>query len=288
MLRSMTAFGRSTVSIDGGELLCEIRSVNHRYLDISIRLPDPLRQAEPGIRDRLSRFLHRGKVEANLRFNESAGAATAISVNSALLAELAQAAGRVESLTSAACVVDSVTLLQWPGVLAVGPQLCEADVDDAQKAFALALDDFMATREREGQQMAAVLSAKNARILEVLNKLRTQRPLVLARQRDRLQARLAQLAVDHDEDRLEQELVHAAQRLDIDEELDRLDAHVNELSLALQRDEPVGRRLDFLMQEFNRETNTISSKSSDKDTTAMAVDMKVLIEQMREQVQNVE
>ncbi len=210
------------------------------------------------------------------------------SINSALLAELAQAAGRVQSLTSAACVVNSVELLQWPGVLAVGPQLSEAQTDDAQKAFALALEDFMATREREGQQMAAVLSAKNMQILALLEKLRTQRPLVLARQRDKLQARLAQLAVDHDEARLEQELVHAAQRLDIDEELDRLDAHVSELSLALQREDPVGRRLDFLMQEFNRETNTISSKSSDKDTTAMAVDMKVLIEQMREQVQNVE
>lgn len=288
MLRSMTAFGRSTVAIDGGELLCEIRSVNHRYLDISIRLPDPLRAAESAIRDRLSGFLHRGKVEVTLKFNEAAASASAVSINAALLAELARAAGQVESLTSAACVVDSVSLLQWPGVLAVGPQLSEARENDAQTAVALALEDFMATREREGQQMAVLLSAKNARILELLGDLRKQRPLVLERQRDRLQSRLAQLAVEHDEARLEQELVHAAQRLDIDEELDRLDAHVGELNLALQREDPVGRRLDFLMQEFNRETNTISSKSSDKDTTAMAVDLKVLIEQMREQVQNVE
>ena len=288
MLRSMTAFGRSTVTIEGGALLCEIRSVNHRYLDISIRLPDPLREAEPDIRDRLSRFLHRGKVEASLRFNETAGSGSGVSVNAALLAELAQAAGQVESLTSAACVVDAVTLLQWPGVLAVGLQLSDERLVDVQTAFAVALEDFMATREREGLQMAALLSAKNAQILELLEKLRRQRPLVVERQRNKLQARLAQLAVDFDESRLEQELVYAAQRLDIDEELDRLAAHVSELTLALQREDPVGRRLDFLMQEFNRETNTISSKSSDKDTTAIAVDMKVLIEQMREQVQNVE
>ncbi|ASJ70468.1 YicC/YloC family endoribonuclease [Granulosicoccus antarcticus] len=288
MLRSMTAFGRSTLSIDGGELLCEIRSLNHRYLDISIRLPETLRAVESEVRERLTKSVHRGKIELSLRVNEVSDSTGGITINTALLAELAQAAGQVEGLTSASCIVDSVRLLQWPGVLVIGSGLSDIPTDAAQTAFAQALQDFMATREREGQQMAALLMTRNAQIHELLAKLRQRRPQVLAKQREKLLVRLGQLAVDHDEDRLEQELVHVAQRLDIDEELDRLDAHVSELSLALQRDEPVGRRLDFLMQEFNRETNTISSKSSDKDTTAIAVDMKVLIEQMREQVQNVE
>lgn len=288
MLRSMTAFGRSSLDRGNGEILCEIRSVNHRYLDVGIRLPETLRSAEAGMRERLSAVLNRGKVEVFLKLADRQAGGGSLAINETLLAELTAAAGRIGDMTDAGCVIDSVRLLQWPGVVGVSEEGEELRLQDARQAFELALGDFVATREREGAQLATLLSQRNEQLISLLRQLREHRPLVLARQREKLLARIAELKTDYDESRLEQELVYAAQRLDIDEELDRLMAHTVELVQVLERDEPVGRRLDFLMQEFNRESNTISAKSSDSRTTAIAVDMKVLIEQMREQVQNIE
>ncbi|NND89370.1 MAG: YicC family protein [Granulosicoccus sp.] len=286
MLRSMTAFGRSAQTSLHGEIQCELRSVNHRYLDISIRVPESLRDMESGIRDMLTSALARGKVEALVRVTESVDVSGKVIVDEAFLLELTKAASRVSSLTDTSCVIDAVNLLQWPGVVTVGRNTVLTT--DILPVVRQAVDDLLATREREGRQIAALLVARNEQIRNLVVLMRSHRPQVLRRQRERLLDKLELLASDVDEGRLEQELVYAAQRLDIDEELDRLDAHAEELLLVLHRDEPVGRRLDFLMQEFNREANTISAKSLDRKTTALAVDMKVLIEQMREQVQNVE
>jgi len=288
MLRSMTAFGRSSLDTASGELLCEIRSVNHRYLDVGIRLPEALRSAEAGIRERLTQVSSRGKVEVFLKFSESQSSVSALSINDALLAELTSAASRVEGMTAANCQIDSVRLLQWPGVVGASQEHQQVRQEDVLQVFEQALSDFVATREREGAQLAELLSRRNEQLVSMVEQLHEHRPTVMLRQREKLQTKIAALQADYDESRLEQELVYAAQRLDIDEELDRLNAHTVELDKVLERDEPVGRRLDFLMQEFNRESNTIGSKSSDRATTAIAVDMKVLIEQMREQVQNIE
>ena len=287
MLHSMTAYGRSAQTTGSSGVQCEIRSVNHRYLDISIRLPDTLGGAESVIRERLAASLHRGKVEAIFRDEQNPSSAGLLTVNDALLLELAEAAGKVAALTKAACVVDSVALLKWPGVLVSG-ELQSVQVQQIDTAFDQALQDFLATREREGEQIAALLVQRSNALSAIVAQLREQRPVVLERQRERLVRRLSTLHIEHDGARLEQELVYAAQRLDIYEELDRLDVHTTELGLVLQRSEPVGRCLDFLMQEFSSEANTVSSKSSDARTTALAVEMKVLIEQMREQIQNVE
>lgn len=288
MLRSMTAYGCSSSINENDEFVCELRSVNHRYLDVSVRLPESLRSQEALIRERLSARLQRGKVEVSIRQSESAPQSSSMALNEPLLKQLAQAADRVSELTGSAKLTDPLSLLQWPGVMVVDRQSRDAMADSVLAAFELALDDFIETREREGVHIASLLVSKAQLISELIHNVRETRPEVLARQREKLLVKLDALETDYDSARLEQELVYAAQRLDIDEELDRLDAHVIELNKVVQRNEAVGRRLDFLMQEFNREANTLSSKSNDSATTAASVDMKVLIEQMREQVQNVE
>ncbi|MFK7852833.1 MAG: YicC/YloC family endoribonuclease [Granulosicoccus sp.] len=288
MLRSMTAFGRSGSARQNDQFVCEIRSVNHRYLDTSVRLPESLRSLEPLIREQVASRLHRGKIEINIRRDESSPPSSALSLNEPLLQQLAAAADRVSELTGSAKSADPLTLLQWPGVMVPDRESLDDMAQNAMATFERALDDFLESREREGVHIAALLSAKTQSISELVNVVRKARPELLARQREKLIAKLEALDMEYDATRLEQELVYAAQRLDVDEELDRLDAHVVELEKVLKRKEAIGRRLDFLMQEFNREANTLSSKSHDSVTTAASVDMKVLIEQMREQVQNVE
>jgi len=287
MLRSMTAYGRSS-STSNDEFVCELRSVNHRYLDVSVRLPESLRSQEAVIRERLTARVQRGKVDVSIRLGESVPHSTSLALNEPLLKQLAEAADRVSRLTGSAKLPDALSLMQWPGVMVVDRQSRDAMADSALAVFELALDDFIESREREGVHIATLLASKAQSISELSHSVREARSEVVARQRDKLMNRLSELKADYDTARLEQELVYAAQRLDIDEELDRLDAHIVELQKILQRDEAIGRRLDFLMQEFNREANTLSSKSYDSATTAASVDMKVLIEQMREQVQNVE
>lgn len=288
MLLSMTAYGRASAETAYGSVTCEIRSVNHRFLDISLRMPDELRTLETRMRERLTKTLKRGKVEIGLKWSDTGSGQQGLSINEALLSELGAAASRVRGMTDTDCVIDAVRLLQWPGVVQISSDHEKDRCTTALQVFEQALKDFVATRRREGDQLAAMLEQRNRQLQEIIARLREHRPSVMARQREKMQARLDSLGIDADPLRLEQELVHAAQRLDIDEELDRLDAHCVELRQVLERNEPVGRRLDFLMQEFNRETNTIGSKSADQQTTAMSVDMKVLIEQMREQIQNIE
>lgn len=292
MLRSMTAYGRHSVSTEVGVLNWELRSVNSRYLETTIRLPEDLRELEAEIRDTVSKRLSRGKIEIGLRRQNAQNTQNAntskLLLNEALLAELNRALQQVQQAVPNAAKPDPLELLQWPGVLKPAEQDNAALHKNLLASLGDALDDFVATREREGEATAGMLRTRVDGIRTCVEQLRVHRPDVVERQRSKLQAKLAELDIPADPQRLEQELVYVAQRLDIDEELDRLTHHLTEIETVLQRDDPVGRRLDFLMQELNREANTLGSKSSDVDTTGASVDIKVLIEQMREQVQNLE
>lgn len=288
MLRSMTAYGRSRLSTASGEFVCELRSVNHRYLDVSIRLPESLRSLEPAMRESLSKALQRGKVDVSLKHSCSSETNHAFAVNESLLTQLLTATEKVKSLSGSCEAIDPMRLLEWPGVLMTSTDSQTLLVKDALGVFEMALVDFVEARGREGVQVTSLLTEKVSQLRVMISAIRSLRPAVIERQKEKWLAKLSLLDQEHDTSRLEQELVYAAQRLDIDEELDRLESHCCELSKALSRSDSVGRRLDFLMQEFNREANTLAAKSGDVITTNAAVDMKVLIEQMREQVQNVE
>ena len=292
MLKSMTAFSRQEEVNQWGTIVWEIRSVNHRYLDLSIRIPEELRNIEPKARDLLNASLSRGKVEAALRYKTGDLAGGEIVVNEALARQLTDAAQSVQQMIGDtggdSGSVSPIEVLRWPGV--VGQS--ERDLGPLQKQvldlLSATIVDYLETRGREGSKTATMLSERCDAIEKIVSQVRVLRPQAIERQRAKLISRIEELGTDHDNGRLEQELVYVAQRLDVDEELDRLTAHLGELRDILQREEPVGRRLDFLVQEFNREGNTLSSKSADAETTALSVDLKVLIEQMREQVQNIE
>jgi len=288
MIRSMTAFARSSVEKAEAELTWELRSVNHRYLEAFVRLPDELRAMEPLVRERVNARLGRGKLECVLRCRWVAQVATALELDPDRLKAVLDACRLVEKRSAEATSPGVIDLLRWPGVV----REPEPDTDPLQRqALELldqALDELVATREREGEKIKGLLGARLRGIEQQVEMARQRLPEVQARIREKLQTRLAELETRADPDRLEQELMFLAQKMDVDEELDRLETHVTEVKRVLERDEPVGRRLDFLMQEFNREANTLGSKSADPESTAVAVELKVLIEQMREQVQNVE
>jgi uncharacterized protein (TIGR00255 family) len=296
--RSMTAFAREVANIELGELTWELRSVNHRFLESSVRLPEDLRGLDPKVRERLSARLNRGKLDCTLRFAPKAGVSGSLSVNQRLLEQLLVVADQIATRIGEPATPHVFELLQWPGLL----QEPERDMDAVgSAALALlerALDTLVATREREGERLRALLLERCEKLVAGVADVRERMPEVLAGIRKRLTDRLAELSGELDPTRLdpmrldpmrlEQEMALLAQRLDVDEEMDRLQVHVDEVRKALDGNGPIGRRLDFLMQELNREANTLSSKSSDAAVTLAAVDMKVLIEQMREQVQNLE
>ncbi len=288
MLKSMTAFSRKESVSDWGTLIWEMRSVNHRYLDVSIRLADDLRLIEAQVREKINARLSRGKVEVSIRFKPSAQVSSQIAVNESLASQVIEAARSLQPMIGETQPVPAIEVLRWPGVVSQA----EADLGPLQQLalelFDTALEDFIQTRQREGQKTAQMLTERCDAIDTIIEKVKILRPEAVERQRTKLMSRIEELDVEHDTGRLEQELVYISQKLDVAEELDRLTAHQSELRDILKRDEPVGRRLDFLVQEYNREANTLSSKSADADTTALSVDLKVLIEQMREQVQNIE
>jgi uncharacterized protein (TIGR00255 family) len=285
MIFSMTAWASAEATGPTGTLSCELRSVNHRYLEISPRLPEELRGYESLLRGRIEGVLSRGKVDVTIR--RVGARSDALQVDVALLARLAQAhtdmAAHFPGLHA-----EFTELLRYPGVLQ------QAEVDpDTQKAAVLdvvdrALAALSDTRFREGDKLADVLRDRLDSIEHVLRDVREWAPDIRATLRSKLEARLADLKQGADPERLEQELLLQITRADVDEELDRLNAHVSEARRVLSLQEPVGRRLDFLMQEFNREANTLGSKSVDQRSTNAAIELKVLIEQMREQVQNIE
>ena len=289
MLRSMTAYGRHSVSTAAGEFTWELRSVNNRYLETTVRLPEEVRALEPKVRDAVAKRLSRGKIDVGLRRQGGPVAQnTQVSVDASVLESVRDALEQVQAVVPNASAPNAIELLQWPGVL----KTAEVDTAALHKTlltgFDQAISDFIETREREGAATAELLRTRVSEIQICVDTLRQHRPDVVERQRKRLSEKLSELDVPADSHRLEQELLYVAQRLDIDEELDRLAHHLVEVNSVLERVDPVGRRLDFLMQELNREANTVGSKSADIDTTGASVDMKVLIEQMREQVQNVE
>lgn len=288
MLRSMTAFARQDQPSVWGTIIWELRSVNHRYLEMTLRLPEALRGLEAPVRERVAAALGRGKVECTLKLQTTGAPLTAITLNQPLVERLLEIAGEVEHMIGPGTGLRLGDVLRWPGVV----NEAEPDLDDMQLAILGCLDaalrELIATREREGQRTAEQLQQRCEAIRAQVQRVRVRRPEVQARWRDKLLTRLADISADADPGRLEQELVLIAQRLDVEEELDRLDAHLDEIQAVFVRPDPVGRRLDFLMQELNREANTLSSKSADTETTRAAVELKVLIEQMREQIQNIE
>ena len=287
MLRSMTAYASAERATPLGVLSCELRSVNHRYLEISPRLPDELRAVESALRERIAARLSRGKVDVSLRLRGDAGTAQALQVNESMLDQLALAARQVQARFPQ-IGVDLVGLLGMDGVLVKPAFDAQALQQAALEVLDAALDDMVATRGREGGRLGGFLRERLDGIERCVAQVRQWLPEIRAGLRVRLEQRLADLKQPADPGRLEQELVLALSRIDVDEELDRLTSHIAEARRILQLADANGRRLDFLMQEFNREANTLGSKSVDQRTTQVAVELKVLIEQMREQVQNIE
>jgi len=289
MIRSMTGFARRERQGPWGTLTCELRAVNHRYLELSLRMPEELRGLENDARQLLAATLRRGKVDGGLYLRNAAATSSTLELNRPLLEQLVQRAAEVGEITGhAGGPVNPFDLLRWPGVVR------EADHDLAP-VLAQALDlvretaaDLNEARAREGARIHEMLRTRCEALQQSVALVRARLPELSARIRVRVTERIAQLGTQVDPERLEQELVLLAYRMDFEEELDRLGSHLTEALQVLESKEPAGRRLDFLMQELNREANTLSSKSQDVDTTRAAVDIKVLIEQLREQVQNVE
>ena len=287
MPRSMTAYARITEENSWGSITCELRSVNHRFLEVGFRMPDVLRESETALRDMTRKKLTRGKIDCSVQiaFNHSdAGSTLDLEVAQSHI-EIAQA---IAHKLSDAAPISAVDIMQLPGVIK------DASIEASQvnkagkKAFDLALDQMLEGREREGAKLAEMVEQRLAGIESQIAIVRENLPEILQQQRTRLHEKLNELKEQMDEQRLEQEMVIIANRADVDEELDRLEAHISEIRLALKSKESIGRRLDFLMQELNREANTLGSKSISSTTTQVSVELKVLIEQMREQIQNIE
>ncbi len=288
MINSMTGFARKSATGEWGALVWEIRSINHRYLELFFRLPEEARPLEGKLREIVKLHTSRGKLECTLRLDKSHRAGAPFRVNDDLLSHVIEQCQAISGELENPRPVSPVELLRWPGVteeIQGDPASMHAA---ALELLAETLVSLNAARSREGERMAEMIRQRSAAMSELVREVRKRLPEVRERLRSKLLERLGKLDLQADEVRLEQELVLLLQKIDVDEELDRLDSHIEEVADVLRREEPVGRRLDFLLQEFNREANTLASKSQDTETTRAAVEMKVLIEQMREQVQNIE
>jgi uncharacterized protein (TIGR00255 family) len=288
MIRSMTGFARAETRQHPVTVRWELRSVNHRYLDLSLRLPETARGWEPELRGLLSTRLGRGKIDASLQLQTEAEASTGQQLNLEVAKQIVEHAQAVAAELRDPDRIDPLAILRWPGVLTAEEIEAESLRPAVLAALTSAVTELDAARTREGEKITAMLEARCAEILQGVAAVRARLPAVQQALQTRLTERLAALGVQADPGRLEQELALLVQKLDVSEELDRLEAHVAEVRNTLAATEPVGRRLDFLMQELNREANTLASKSADQETTRQSVDLKVVIEQMREQVQNVE
>lgn len=287
MIRSMTAYARRETKGEWGSAAWELRSVNQRYLETYIRLPEQFRGLEPVIRERIRNRLTRGKIECQLRFDADPHTQSALVLNEKLAIQLVQAANWVK-MRSDEGEINPVDILRWPGVMSAEEQDLDAISAELLQALDETLEDFITSRETEGAALKALIEQRLAGVTTEVSKVRAQMPDVLKWQRERLVSKLEEAQVQVDSNRLEQELIMLAQRVDVAEELDRLEAHVKETYNILKKKEAVGRRLDFMMQEFNRESNTLASKSINAEVTTSAIELKVLIEQMREQIQNIE
>lgn len=288
MVASMTAFARKQAEYDWGTLVWEIRSVNHRYLESGIRVPELLKPIEPAVRDALRKSISRGKVDCQLRIHPRHSEGGDEELNVTLVERLSRLSQQVADINSAATPLSMAEILRWPGAL----QEQELDGNSIQADALAMLDETLASftesRQREGAELRQMIQQRLDAIRNIVSSVRNRLPEILVKQQDNIRARLEAFRIDLDPARLEQEIVLLAQKSDVDEELDRLGTHLTEVERVLGTSEPIGRRLDFLMQELNREANTLSSKSIVAETTLNAVELKVLIEQMREQIQNIE
>ncbi|MBE3670501.1 YicC family protein [Vibrio navarrensis] len=288
MIYSMTGYARKEVKSGWGTAVWEIRSVNQRYLETYFRLPEQFRGLEPLLRDRFRQRLARGKVECNLRFEANPAAKSELKINEALAKQVIKAAEQVMHMTGELSRINPFQVMQWPGVM----ETPEQDMDTINKALLAAFDEalaeFIESRGREGDNMKALIEQRLEAISAEVVKVRARMPEILQWQRERLLGKFEEAKIELDATRVEQELILLAQKSDVAEELDRLDSHVKEARNVLKKGGACGRKLDFMMQEFNRESNTLASKSIATDITASGVELKVLIEQMREQIQNIE
>ena len=292
MTKSMTAFARTQQNLEEGELIWEIRSVNHRYLEPSIKLPDEFRQLEPEIRKQLGKYLTRGKIDLSLRYKIDQQLPSKVSLNENIVHSLREVEQQVLNIVHEGSKLSVSDILSWPGVISEGERDMSTLLQLSTTCLEAALEQLQQSRESEGSALEEMIRSRCQQVSDIVVEVRKQRPQMVIALREKwtaaLDEKLQQWRDAANENRLEQELVMLAQKLDVEEELDRLDTHIAEVLKVLDRDKAVGRRLDFLMQELNREANTLGSKSQDGVTTQQAVDLKVLIEQMREQVQNIE
>lgn len=291
MVQSMTSFARHSSNSGAGQLTWEIRTVNSRYLEPHFRLPDNLRELEPALRDELRQHFSRGKIECFLKLQGDTGSQQ-LNVNQERLQELAKALALVKATVPDSTSPDALALLAWPGVIASEGDQQPLLLQQALEGFKACLANARQSRSREGAELADLIRQRLEGMQQLVEQVLQHLPEALAAQRQQLQNRLSDMLTDRDSganpDRLEQEMVILAQKADVAEELDRLRTHLAEIDRILKLRDPIGRRLDFMMQELNREANTLSSKALTSTTTQAAVEMKVLIEQMREQVQNIE
>lgn len=287
MIRSMTAFARRDAQGDWGALTCEIRTVNHRYLEPSFRLPDALRELENRFREQVRTGLRRGKVDVALRF-QSTETSPRLEIDEPMAHAVNEAANHINRMLDNPAHLSALDILRWPGVLASAEQDYSGARAAADALFAETMAELLSAREREGERLRPLFEERLTTMGTLVSDVRALMPTLLKAQQETLRKRFEQAKVELDPDRLAQEMVLLAQKSDVAEELDRLDAHIQEVNQVLQSDDAIGRKLDFLMQELNREANTLSSKSIDARVTRAAVDLKVLIEQVREQVQNIE
>lgn len=288
MTHSMTAFARQESSTESYVLAWEMRSVNHRYLEINIRVPDSLRSIENSIRGAIRSNFTRGKIECHLRYQITENSSSSIKIDTELVSHLLSATEQIKILSEETSPLGMSEILKWPGVIIDNDSDSLALESDAISLFKKTMEDLKTSRAREGKELGSFIQTRSHSVLEIIAKTRELMPQILTRERNQLLEKISKLKIDVDSSRLEAEIVLLTQKADIEEELDRLHTHITEVQRVLTLKESKGRRLDFLMQELNREANTLSSKSIVIETTRSAVDLKVLIEQMREQIQNVE
>lgn len=284
MTKSMTAFARS----ESGHISWEIRSVNHRYLEVGLKVPDAFRSLETGLRNKLKARLNRGKIDCQLRIGHSQASEASLSIDEKLLEDLTGALATIIPKLETVAPVNPLEVLKWPGILSEPTEDEESIKKTVVELFDSALAQLIEMRSSEGAELRKIILEKLADLRSIVDQAATEAPIISARQRDKMISKLNDLKIEADPGRIEQELVIMAQKSDVAEELDRLNTHIEEVSATLDSKEAVGRRLDFLMQELNREANTLSSKAVATNTTIQAVELKVAIEQMREQIQNIE
>lgn len=288
MLCSMTGFARLEDTNELGNYSWEIRSVNHRYLEINFRLPEEVRSLEPQLRTHLQANLARGKIDCIFRYQLSENQSAELEVNQPLLESLIAQVSQVSNKLPDVAATKAIDLLAWPGIVNTAQANMDLFKATCFELFKNSTQQLIEMRSAEGDRLAGMLKERCSSIDSIVKKVRSRQPEVVAAIKEKLLQRVTEITTEIDEARLEQELVYLAQKLDVAEELDRIESHLSEMAGIFDRKEPIGRRLDFLMQEFHREANTLASKSADIETTQAAVDLKVLIEQMREQVQNIE